>query len=100
VPTTVHVGRPIRWSAYHYSAGTDRRLVVIHEQAKARRATASEAPEFAAPAARVSGVSGAAGEPLHKGAWAGAWDDRRWYNYVAYFAVTSLTGPEGTAEAV
>jgi hypothetical protein len=93
VPTAMQVGRPMRWSAYHYSDSTARRLVVIHEQGKARLATASEAPEFAAPAAHIKGMSGAANEPLHRDAWDGAWDDRRWYNYIAYFAVTSTEEP-------
>jgi hypothetical protein len=93
VPTAVQVGRPIRWGAYRYSDSTERRRIVIHEQSAARRTTASEAPEFAAPAARLGGVSGAAGNPLHEDAWAGAWDARRWYNYVAYFAVTTTEEP-------
>jgi hypothetical protein len=96
-PTAARVGRPVRWSAYRYSDGTERRLVTIHEQSRARRATASDTPEFGAPGALFWGVSGAANEPLHRDAWAGAWDDRRWYGYIAYFAVTSLTGPEGAA---
>jgi hypothetical protein len=89
VPTAIRVGRPIRWSEYRYSAGTERRRIVIHEQSKARRGAVSEAPEFAAPGAHIKGISGAANEPLHHDAWDGAWDDRRWYNYVVYFAVKS-----------
>jgi hypothetical protein len=95
VPTFVRIGRPIRWGAYRYSDSTERRVVVIHVQDTARRATASEAPEFDLPGAgaRFGGVSGAANAPLHKDAWDGAWDDRRWYNYTVYFAVTTTEEP-------
>jgi len=92
VPTAVQVDNPNRWGIFRYSDDTQRRVEVIHRQSAALRGLGGEVPVFATGgAARASGISGAGTAPLHKDAWNGTWDGRRWNDYIAYFHVTSIS---------
>jgi P2-related tail formation protein len=88
-PTYIRVGRPIRWGAYHWSAGTLRERITVTEQRRERHGmpVAPTAYPPAVPAA-IRCVCAIA-SPAHEDAWAGSWDSRPWSRYVAYFSVKS-----------
>lgn len=90
IPTAVVIGNPPVWGEFAYSDDFDRQEVQILEQRLDRRGMTTGPVNIQDPHTYTQGII-SMHTPELDDSWSGGWDDRRWYDHIAHFCITSHT---------